>query len=147
MEDVLISRMTPAGDPLRDFFWQSGSDGRLRFLRCSRCGYYSHPPTTRCPRCLDSAMSPQPVSGLGRVHTFTVNIQRWVEAQDPYTIAVVELDDQEGLRLTTNIVGCRPDEVFIGLAVEVRFLHRHGLWYPLFAPVPTAATATPSGAS
>ena len=37
----------------------------------------------------------------------------------PYNIAVVELD--EGVRLTTNIVGCANAELRIGMALEVTF--------------------------
>ena len=41
-------------------------------------------------------------------------------AQDvPYNIAVVELD--EGVRLTTNVVGCPNDELWIGMPLEVTF--------------------------
>ena len=48
--------------------------------------------------------------------------------------AVVALPEQDGLRLTTNIVGCEPDEVTIGMDVEVEFLEYDGVWLPLFRP-------------
>ena len=48
-------------------------------------------------------------------------------------IAVVELD--EGPHLTTNIVGCEPDDVSIGMAVEVTFADEvDGVALPLFQP-------------
>jgi uncharacterized OB-fold protein len=72
------------------------------------------------------------VSGLGTVHTFTVNVQPWVSGQQPYVIAVVELAEQQGLRLTTNIVGCHIDDIGIGQRVRVAFVHRNDLWYPVF---------------
>ena len=135
-EDVLIMRMVPQVDPLTRFFWTGGADGRLRFLRCGACGYFCHPPTPRCARCLSADVAPQEVSGLGVVHTFTVNYQQWVPEQPVYVIAVVRLDEQEDLRLTTNIVGCPPEEVTVGMRVHVRFLHRNDVWYPLFEPAP-----------
>src|SRR3546814_5658175 len=58
-----------------------------------------------------------------------------------YVIAIVELDDQEGLRVTTNLTGIAPEEVSIGQAVQVVF-ERHGdVWYPLFESVTACATA------
>ena len=41
----------PLLDDENRFFWTSGADGRLRFLRCQACGYYLHPPLPRCPTC------------------------------------------------------------------------------------------------
>ena len=37
----------------------------------------------------------------------------------PYNIAVVELD--EGVRMTTNVVGCANEELQIGMPLEVTF--------------------------
>ena len=62
------------------------------------------------------------MSGRGVVHTYTVNHQPWYPGLDPpYVVAIVALPEQEGLRLTTNIVGCAPDDVRIGMPVRVTF--------------------------
>ncbi|MDT7775582.1 MAG: uncharacterized protein QOC67_4506, partial [Pseudonocardiales bacterium] len=76
--------------------------------------------------------------GLGTVHTFTVNHQQWVPGQAPYVIAIVRLDEQEDLQLTTNVCGCDWAEVTVGMRVRVCFLHRNDVWYPLFEPVQEA---------
>ena len=132
VRDPLQVRAVPAADPSADFFWTSGADGVLRIAKCSDCEYFVHPPSTPCPRCLSSRIAPAPVSGLGTVQTFTVNVQAWIDNQDPYVIAIVELDEQQGLRLTTNVVDCPVDAVHIGQRVRVAFVHRHDLWYPVF---------------
>jgi uncharacterized OB-fold protein len=77
-------------------------------------------------------LSPAPVSGRGFVHSFTVNYQQWVPDTYPYVIAIVELDEQSGLRLTSNIVGCPFDEVHVGMRVEVTFESVEDVWLPLF---------------
>ena len=119
-----------------EFFWTSGADGLLRFLTCTTCGYIVHPPAPICPRCLTKTLEPRPVSGRATVATFTINIQPWIPGFDPpYVIAMVELAEQPGLRLTTNIVGCPPEDVHIGMPVEVRFDQYDDVWLPLFAPV------------
>jgi hypothetical protein len=46
----------------------------------------------------------------------------------------VELPEQAGLRLTTNIVGCAPNDVEIGMPVEVTFETFEDIALPLFRP-------------
>jgi uncharacterized OB-fold protein len=132
-------RVLPALDDDNRFFWTSGEDGRLRFLRCGGCGYYLHPPLPRCPGCGSRDVAQSVVSGRGTVFSFTVNHHSWDGGTEPYAIALVELAEQEGLRLTSNVVGCPPDEVRIGMAVRVAFEARDGVWFPLFEPDPEAS--------
>lgn len=76
------------------------------------------------------------VSGRAEVATFTINRQAWQEGLErPFIIAVVEIEEQEGLRLTTNIVNCSIDDVYIGMPVQVVFDHREDVWLPLFMPI------------
>jgi uncharacterized OB-fold protein len=133
--DPLLHRERFGLDGPNDFFWLSGADGVLRFWTCATCGYRTHPGGSACARCLSRNVGPQPVSGLATVLTYTVNVQQWSPGQQPYVIAIVGIDEQDDLRLTTNIVDCDPWSVRIGDRVEVAFLHRHGLYYPLFRPV------------
>jgi uncharacterized OB-fold protein len=117
------------------FFWTSGADGRLRFLCCTTCGYFVHPPAPICPRCLTKTLEPKVVSGRAAVATFTINIQPWIPGFDPpYVVAIVEIDEQPDVRLTTNVVGCEPDEVRIGMPVVVHFEQYDDVWLPLFEP-------------
>lgn len=132
--DPLVTRPIPAPDPLADFFWLSGEDGRLRVLRCTSCTYFIHPPTRPCPRCHATELTPAAVSGLATVVACTVNTQEWIPGQPPYAVAIVELVEQPGLRLTSNVVGCVPADVHIGQLVSVRFVHRNDLYYPVFTP-------------
>jgi uncharacterized protein len=134
IEDPLVVRAVPANDALADFFWSSGADGRLRVLHCEACGFYIHPPSRPCPRCLAAEVAPAVVSGRGTVLACTVNVQQWVADQSPYCVAIVELAEQPGLRLTSNVVDCSPDEVRIGQAVAVSFVHRNDIYYPVFLP-------------
>jgi uncharacterized OB-fold protein len=133
--DPLTHRERFGLDGSNDFFWLGGADGVLRFWTCADCGYRSHPGGAACARCLGRDVGPQPVSGLATVLTYTVNVQQWTPGQDPYVIAIVGIDEQDDLHVTTNIVDCDPWAVRIGDRVKVVFLHRHGLHYPLFRPV------------
>ena len=118
-------------------FWQGGAEGELRFLRCDACETWVHPPAPVCPGCLGRALEPAAVSGRATVLTFTLNHQPWVPAPDhPYAIAIVEIAEQPGLRLMTNIVNCSPEQVRIGMPVQVVFEQHEDVYVPLFEPAP-----------
>ena len=88
-----------------------------------------------------------PVSGRATVAGFTVNHQQWLPRfPPPYVVAVVAIAEDPSTRLTTNIVGCEPDEVTIGMAVRVAFEQHDDFWIPLFEPDPEAAGPDRSGA-
>ena len=128
-------RHLPALTAENAFFWRAGSTGVLRFMRCQQCGYYIHPPLPICRVCKSRDVQDEPVSGRGTVLTYTVNRQVWEPGLEaPYVIAIVELADQRGLRLTTNIVNCRLEDVRIGMAARVVFEQHDDVWLPLFEP-------------
>jgi uncharacterized OB-fold protein len=125
----------PEITPLNEHFWRGGASGELRFLKCKGCSWLVHPPVPICPRCSNRELSPVAVSGRAVVVAATVNHQRWgPEEEAPYAIAIVELPEQPGLRLTTNVVGCPPEQVQIGMQVRVRFEAQGDVWLPLFEP-------------
>ena len=129
-------RVLPKVTPSNEHFWRGGAEGELRFLRCQACGHYIHPPQPVCPKCLSRDVVPEAVSGRGEVVTFTINEHVWNPTMPPrYVIAMVELDEQPGLRLVTNVVGCGPDDVAIGMRVEVEFDRYEEVWLPMFHPV------------
>lgn len=127
-------RLLPRLDDTNSFFWTAGEEGVLKFLRCQDCGRYFHPPAPLCPYCLSREIAPSGVSGRGRVHSFTVNYQQWIPGSDPYVIALVAIDEQDDVRLTTNLVGCDASDVHIGMEVEVTFEAHDDVWLPLFRP-------------
>jgi uncharacterized OB-fold protein len=63
-----------------------------------------------------------PASGRGEVHTYTVVHHvydpSWAD-KIPYVIAVVRLD--EGPFFHSDLVGCDPADVHVGMRVEVGF--------------------------
>lgn len=124
-------------------YWASGADGVLRILRCSACGAFTHPPLPRCRVCRSADVELAPVSGRGVVAGLTVNHQQWLrDFPPPYVVAVVALEEDDGVRITTNVVGCAPDEVRIGMAVRVVFEALDDVWLPLFEPDPDRAGET-----
>ena len=117
-------------------FWTGGRGGELLIVRCGACGFWVHPPSPRCPKCLSDAVAPSAVSGRGTVYSYTINRQAWVPGLEvPFVLAIVELDEQPGLRLMTNLVECLPEEAAIGMPVEVAFVERGEVFVPVFHKV------------
>jgi uncharacterized OB-fold protein len=78
-------------------------------------------------RCVQSCLSSATTwwcarAGGGTVYSFTVTHQNQAPGfreSLPYVLAVVQLD--EGPRMTTNVVGCAPDDVKVGMAGPGRY--------------------------
>jgi uncharacterized OB-fold protein len=117
-------------------FWRSGADGLLRIARCQACGWYLQPPRPVCPKCRSYEIEFEPVSGKGTVYSSTINRYPWNPGMPPpYVLAQVELAEQPGLFLLTNIVGCEPEAVKIGMPVTVAFEQAgEEAWVPVFVP-------------
>ena len=132
----IAPRITPPLDELNRPFWTSGTTGVLRITRCQSCRRWVFPLSATCAECGGSTAY-EPTSGRGTVFTHTANAHPYNPAVPvPYDISVVELVDQEGLRFTTNVVDCPPEDVHIGMPVRVKF-ERHGeVFVPVFAPDP-----------
>ncbi len=130
------SRLLPLVTPENEHYWQGGARDELCFLCCQDCSHYVHPPAPLCPECLSRKLAPRAVSGRAVVHTFTVNHQPWIPGFDPpYVVAIVEIEEQPSLRLTTNVKNCAIEDVSIGMPVQVCFEDLgDGVFLPLFEP-------------
>jgi uncharacterized OB-fold protein len=94
----------------------------LWLQRCGSCRTIRFYPRAVCTVCLSSEVVWERASGRGTVYTFTVTHQNQAPGfreRQPYIYGIVEL--AEGVRVPTNIVGCAPESVRIGMPVEVVF--------------------------
>jgi acetyl-CoA acetyltransferase/uncharacterized OB-fold protein len=128
-------RLLPELTESNEFFWKSGADGTLRFQRCAACGELRHPPSSVCPFCHSTEWAAAAVSGRGVIAGFTVNEQPWIPSfPPPYVIAIVAIEEDDRVRLTTNIVNCDAEDVHVGMRVRVVFEAAEDVWVPLFEP-------------
>jgi uncharacterized OB-fold protein len=89
----------------------------LRITRCPSCRRWVFPLSATCSDCGGSTVY-EATSGKGTVFTHTTNAHPYNPAVPvPYNISIVELVEQEGLRFTTNVVDCPPEEVHVGMPV------------------------------
>jgi len=115
------ARPAPVPDADTAEYWKAAHDGRLLVQRCDACGATQLYARDRCRRCR-GVVRWEEASGRGTVYSFTVirqNYQRPFRDWIPYVVALVDLE--EGPRVMTNVVGCDPALVHIGMAVRARF--------------------------
>lgn len=127
-------RPRPVASPETEFFWEAIARGELRIQRCAACGRLRHPPGPMCPAC--GSLDWDSVVSSGRGTVFSAIVPRHPELAmfgPAYVVVLVEL--QEGVRFVSNLRGVDPDEVSIGMAVEVFFPEvEPGLVLPQFRP-------------
>jgi uncharacterized OB-fold protein len=118
-------------------FWEACARHELYVQKCRSCGSVFYYTRSCCPQDLSTDLEWVRCSGKGTVYTFTVTYQNQSAGfrdKLPYIMAYVDL--AEGVRMLTNIVGCKPEEVTIGLPVEVIFEEvSPEVSIPVFRPV------------
>ena len=130
-------RPRPARSHDNAFFWEGALRRELLIQRCTGCGKLRHPPGPMCPHCHSLAWDAQRASGRGHVFSFVVAHHPPVPPFEyPNAIVLVELE--EGTRLVSNLVGVGPDQIRIGMPVQVEFTQVDSeLVLPLFRPTGT----------
>ena len=114
----------PAVDALSKPFWDAAQQHRLVLQRCTACGYFNHPPRLACDACQSQQLDFAPVSGRGRIYSFTVMHQPNIagfEDEIPYLNILVELEEQAKLFMVCDLPLADRDRVTIGGPVEVWF--------------------------
>lgn len=117
-------------------------DHQLLVHRCDDCGTWHQPPKPICPRCWSAAVTPTPVHGGGTIFMAIFLHQgppaEGVDYTVPHPVVTVELDEQEGLRFTSTVVGARNADIRIGRRVELDWIERAGAPLPVFRLAPGA---------
>lgn len=91
---------------------------QLHVQKCKNCGTYSHPPRPVCHHCRKFELEWVQMTGKGTVYSYVI-YHRSVHPgfEVPYEVVLVELE--EGVRIVSNMVDCEPEDIYIGMPVEV----------------------------
>ena len=93
-------------------------EGRIMGTRCKKCGRLYFPPRADCADCLSSDIEWIPLSGRGRLITYTTAYFAPAGFEAPYTLALAELE--EGVRVFTRMSkDIERDEIRIGMKVKL----------------------------
>jgi uncharacterized OB-fold protein len=130
-------------------YYRGWLERRLVLRRCTDCGAWHHPPRAVCPECWSRNVVPTEGSGHGTVHLLMKLHQGrpspGVDYSTPHPVATVDLD--EGVRFTSTIVNCPLEEMAIGMRVQLAWVDRYDVPYPVFEPESTPAPSAPEARS
>jgi len=107
--------------PTIENFYKFCAEGKLMALKCNRCGAIICPPRIICPTCFHDRFEWNRLRGRGRLLTYTVIHfpPTQFQALAPYAVGIVKLE--EGPHLPGMIRNVKPEELRIGMEVEVDF--------------------------
>lgn len=131
-----MTKPIPLTQPWSVAFWEGTKNGKLLIQHCKDCDSNIFYPRKFCPECWSGNLNWIEATGKATIYSYStaydmVEPRFWEDL--PYTLAYVDLD--EGIRMATRIVGCQPDEIFIGKKVEVTFHKLNDDFYlPYFKP-------------
>lgn len=134
----LIERMPrPEPNSVDAEFWAAIQRRELTIQTCEGCSHRQHPPFPVCERCRGTAFTWEPLSGSGKIFTYTVVHHPPTQAlvdQVPYVLALIELEGGSGSRMLANVpIEGDPAEVSVGDPVLVHWLKlADGIVMPCF---------------
>jgi uncharacterized OB-fold protein len=124
-----VTRLEPPVGAESGPYWEATREGRLLVQWCTDCDRGVFYPRAFCPHCggRGDALSWREASGRATIYAAVVEHRPEAAGAafsggQPYCVALVDLD--EGVRMLTNIVGCPPEDVRIGMPVVLT-------WEPL----------------
>jgi uncharacterized protein len=123
-------------DHTNKYLYRGLLEKELRLNRCADCGWWHHRPKPVCPRCWSHHLVATAVGGTGTIHLLIFLHQGapadGVDYMTPHPVATVELDEQEGLRFTSTVIGARNDDIAIGARVSLDWTERSGRPFPVW---------------
>ncbi len=111
------TRLRPPKSHDNAWWWEGIDRGELLIQKCSGCGELRHPPRPMCGRCQSTEWETVVSNGRGTVYSYVVMHHPPIPGYD-FPLAVAVIDLEEGTRIVSNVVGCAPDEVHVGMPVR-----------------------------
>jgi len=118
----------PEIQPYSQPFWDGTRENKLLVQHCNACDTNIFYPRRDCPECWSQDLGWIEASGRAIVYTYSVTYE-----------GVDWIDLPEGIRMHTNLVECEPEDVRIGMEVEVVYRPvTEEITLPFFRPVSTS---------
>ena len=118
METKPLPRLTPDNRP----FWEGCREHRIMLPWCPPCDRPHWPPGPVCPHCFGETLEWRQATGRGTISSWVIVHKAWLPAfanDIPYNAVQVELE--EGVRLTSNVIGAANQTLQVGMKVQAVF--------------------------
>jgi len=120
-----LPKQSPIPEELDKPFWDACNEERLVIQNCKACDRLQHPPRAECQQCSSADnLEWREVSGRGRVYGYGVMYDCPVPlltVDQPFNIAVIELEEDPGIKMLSHLPGTPVDQVPVGADVRVEF--------------------------
>lgn len=117
-------RPRPLPDDASAGYWQAANEGRLAIQRCGHCRRWNHAPSMNCPACGSVDLGFEDVCGQATLFSWTVihhSPGPAFEDKLPLLVGIVELVEQPHLLVVSNLLGCRSEDLKLGMPLLVEF--------------------------
>jgi uncharacterized OB-fold protein len=115
---IEATRIKPPMGQDNAWWWEMAADDKLGIQRCQGCQTLRHPPRPMCGDCRSLEWDVVEASGKGSICSYTVLRHPQFPGYE-YPLVIVLVDLEEGTRVTSQLVGCEPEDVDFGLQVEM----------------------------
>jgi len=105
-------------------YFAGAARGELVIPRCDGCARLVWYPERRCSVCGDESFTWTPVSGRGRVFSWTLVRRAFLPAFEemvPFVTGLVSLEEDPVVRIVSYIVDCEPEALAAGMPVDAVF--------------------------
>lgn len=120
-----MPKQSPIPEELDRPFWDACNEDRLVIQNCRACNRLQHPPQAACSQCGSADnLEWRPVAGRGTIHSYGVVHDTAVavlQPDQPFNLALIELEEDPGIKLLSHLPGAPVDAVTIGAPVRVVF--------------------------
>ncbi|MBF8267575.1 MAG: hypothetical protein HW388_1083 [Dehalococcoidia bacterium] len=125
-----MPKQSPVPDKLSKPFWDACNEGKLVMLTCTACNLMQYPPEATCRKCNSAEkLVWKEVSGWGKIHGYCTMYDcriRLLQAEQPFNLASIALEEDPGVLMYANLPGTPVDEVPVGATVKVEFVTTPG---------------------
>ena len=120
-----MPKLIPVPDDVSKPFWDACNKEKLVVQSCKSCSKLQHPPQRTCKECgSGDNLEWREVSGKGTILSYVVvhDTRQLLRVPDqPFNIAVIQLEEDPGINFLSNLPGTPVDEVPVGAKVKVEF--------------------------
>jgi uncharacterized protein len=113
----------PVSESFEEGFWEGIKRRELVFQRCGKCGEWLHPPRPMCHKCKSFDLRWEKSTGKGTIYSFVIFTKEVSPLyMIPYEVVLVEMEDEKPVRMIANVLDIKPEELYIGMPVEIDFM-------------------------